>query len=138
MQIHGLDSLGPLRELPLIQPTKRTTTTISETTQKKITDRNREAEKRQIQVRGAAITLISNRSGCRKTPTARPTPPPQAEKKKAITSAHNAGNRQIHTDFDQPRRGSRCPASRHAGTSGPTGAISRSGRRSSEVGAGRG
>ena len=81
MQIHGLDPLRPLRKLPLIQPTKRATT-ISETTQKKITDRNREAEKRRIQVRGAAITLISNRSGCRTTPTTRPTPPPKAEKKR--------------------------------------------------------
>ena len=82
MQIHGLDSLGPLRELPLIQPTKRTTTTISETTQKKFTERTREAEKQRIQVRGAAITLISNRSGCRTTPTTRPTPPPKAAKKR--------------------------------------------------------
>ena len=120
MQIHGLDPLRPLRKLPLIQPTKRATT-ISETTQKKITDRNREAEKRRIQVRGAAITLISNRSGCRTTPTTRPTPPPKAAKKRQSrqhTTPETARSTQISTspaaDLAAPRAATPARAAQRA------------------------
>jgi hypothetical protein len=116
MQIHGLDPLRPLRELPLIQrnrqppSAKRPQSAFSAPRQiaKQKTKRIRE---RYV----ATFTLISNRSGCRNTPTTRPPPPPQAAKKKAITSVHNAGNSQIHADYDQSRRGSRCSDD----TSGP-------------------
>ena len=133
MQIHGLHPLRPLRELPLIQANREQP---SATRAKNIyrRDKNEQQKAKRIRGRWVEITLISNRRGCRSTPVARP-PTPQTEKKGNHVSIQRRKAPDPRGFQPAPRRISlpREPR-RHS----PTGAISRTRRRTSKSGAGRG
>ena len=110
-------------------------TTISDVTQKHLPPRQNEEQKtKRIRGRWVEITLISNRSGCRSTPVARP-PTPQTEKKGNHVSIQRRkapdprGFQPAPPRISLPRE-----PPRHS----PTGAISRTRRRTSKSGAGRG
>jgi hypothetical protein len=134
MQIHGLDPLRPLRELPLIQRNRQPPS--AKRPQSAFSAPRQIAKQKTKRIRErcvATFTLISNRSGCRNTPTTRP-PPPQAAKKKQsrqYTTPETARSTRITTN---PAADLAAVTTRAAHS--PTRAISRSRRRRSEAGAG--
>jgi len=110
-------------------------TTISDTTQKHLPPRQNEEQKaKRIRGRLVEITLISNRSGCRSTPVARPTTP-HTEKKGNHVSIE--GRKAPDPRGFQPAL-PRISPPREPPRHSPTGAISRTRRRRSKAGAGRG